>query len=492
VGILDSIAHAWRPGRLAGRVTPLTLAALLALAGCGSEGDMVSAGPDVTDPNDPGDPDNPDGGEPLPAGSPSPSASPWPSPVVSPSPAASPQPSPSPSPPPQSTELRRLCFSPNEDCVQRMLSYLDAEKEGVDVAIYHLYDGRIRQRLIAKHQAGIPVRVIADRHAYGQKPQHAREMNALASAGVPVLTNRHNGIIHHKVMLLHGQRLVVHGSMNFTSVASRKVVFNGVTTWNEEIAFFTTNDQVFARFRERFDRMWGNVGPGTETFQRFTAGMRLPPLTAAATTCYENPLPDPRPLEDDPELRVCFAPDERCNQDLIASVIRREASARLDMFVFRITVDSVGNPIKEKIEAGIPVRLIIERSQYANPAYPSMTRILNQLWELNTRGNLQIKATNHAGSMHMKSVITPSVATWSSGNFTNPSSASGVRGCQTRYYQDEDTMVATDPELVNAMQARFDQLWNSSDVADFVPASPVPSPLPAATPTPSPGADDDA
>lgn len=357
--------------------------------------------------------------------------------------------------------------------MQLLLQFLQAESRGIDVAIYHLYDSRISRVLLEKVRAGVRVRVLADRHAYTAKPQHAREMNTLAAGGVPVRTNRFRGIIHHKFTLLHGLGLVQHGSMNYTSIASRKVTFNGSVTWNEEVAFFTTNPGVFARFRERFERMWANSGEGQQSYQHFAAGMRLLTFAEAEAsrpvTCYEDPVPDPRPLPDEPQLQICFAPDQSCNREVTAPIIARE-SRRLDLIVFRLTVDSVAAPLLEKVKAGVPVRMLIEPSQYRNPLYPSMTRILDTLRAANTAGNLQIKATAHPGYLHMKSVITPEVATWGSGNFTLPSSRR-VRGCQRLFYQTEDMVVARDPALVAAMQARFDELWTSSDFAEFTPTS---------------------
>jgi phosphatidylserine/phosphatidylglycerophosphate/cardiolipin synthase-like enzyme len=81
-----------------------------------------------------------------------------------------------------------------------------------------------------------------------------------------------------------------------------------------------------------------------------------------------------------------------------------------------------------------------------------------------------MKATAHGGAMHMKAIITPDVATWGSGNLSR-SSSKQVRGCQSKYYQDEDLVRTTDAGLVAGMQARFDAMWNSPDFADFDPTT---------------------
>ncbi len=456
---------------LAGRLAiAMPLVLLLALAGCGSEGGGLSSDAPGADPP----PSGLAGGtqQPDPVGDPELPQPAMPAPESTATPMPSPGPAPAPGPAPPAGETRKLCFSPKEDCVGKLLPLLEAETEAIDVAIYHLYDRRISQILVDKHRAGVRVRVIADRHAYTSSPQQEREMNFLAAGSVPVRTNRHRGIIHHKATLLYSQGLVEHGSMNYTSFAGRKVFVGktGRTEWIEEIAFFTTNPRLFARFKERFDRMWANSGDGQQTFQPFAAGMTLPNFketeAAPPVTRYENPVPDPSPLPDDPELEICFAPDQNCNGEVVRPIIENERT-RLDVFMFRATsVEEIGKPLIARVKDGLPVRIIFERSQYHNDLYPSMTTIIDRLRAANTAGNLQLKATAHPGAMHMKGVITRELATWGSGNFTKPSSRK-VRGLNRVFYQDEDMVITRDPALVAAMQARFDEMWNSPDFADF-------------------------
>jgi phosphatidylserine/phosphatidylglycerophosphate/cardiolipin synthase-like enzyme len=451
-----------RRRRLARALAALMLACAAALAGCGDDtAAEAPAGADV-DPVD-GDPSVP---EPEDPGPPPPAATPTPTPAPSPSPGAS--------PPPAPTEVRQLCFSPKTDCMNRLISYARAEQAGIDIAIYHLYDRRLTGILVEKHRAGIPVRVLADRHAYTIKEQHKRELDFLASNGVPIRTNRFRGIIHHKYTILHGLGLVEQGSMNYTSLASRKI-FNsetGQTEWNEEMAFFTDNPRVLARYKERFDRAWANAGDLPRAYQPFTANMTLPTFAETEanppTTCYEDPVPSPRPVPDSRELVVCFGSDEQCNKNVVAPLITAE-SQRLDLIAFRITVSSMVTPILDKARAGLPVRLIFEKSQYNSPSYPSMTKFINDLHAIGKQtGKVAIKATAHPGFMHMKSVITSSAATWGSGNFTDTSSRV-IRGCQRSYYQTEDMIIAKEPGLVAGMRARFDEMWNSPDFADFNP-----------------------
>jgi hypothetical protein len=459
--------------RQGGSYTALLLAVLLALTGCGTESDGGVEGPVASVSPDPGgdpDPAGDDqvGNEPLP-----PAEVPTPTPSISPTPGASPEP----------TELRRLCYSPREDCVRVLMGYLQSETEAIDMAIYHLYDHRISELLVAKQRAGVRVRVVGDRHTYTGKAPQQRELNYLASNGVPVQVNRHRGLMHHKMTIMHGLGLLQHGSMTYTAAASRKV-FNGRTgrlEWIDEAAFFTTNARVVARFKERFERMWRNSGPGQEAYQPFTAGMTLPTFWETETpphpvTIYEAPNPDPKPLPDDPDLVACFSPDQNCLREVIAPLIRAETS-HIDVAIFRVTTDEFAAPLLEKVKQGLPVRIIFEHTQYDHTFYPSMTRIINQLYEAGkARGNVRLKTTQGGENMHMKATFMSRVATWSSGNFFK-SSSQRIRGPNAKFYQDDDTIVTRDPGLVAVAQQRFDELWNDPGIIDFTP-TPPPSPSP--------------
>lgn len=160
---------------------------------------------------------------------------------------------------------------------------------------------------------------------------------------------------------------------------------------------------------------------------------------------------------------------------MLRPIIEREPT-KLDIFMFRATsVEEIGDPLVARVKDGLPVRIIFERSQYRHELYPSMTKIIDALWAAGTKGNLQLRSTAHPGAMHMKSLITPELATWGSANFTKPSSRR-VRGRNDVFYQDEDTVIARDPALVASMQARFDEMWDSADFAPFDPTAPAAPP----------------
>jgi phosphatidylserine/phosphatidylglycerophosphate/cardiolipin synthase-like enzyme len=332
------------------------------------------------------------------------------------------------------------------------------------MAIYHLFDDRIVAALKRRHAAGVPVRLVVDRHAYVSNNGQKAEVDSLYAAGIRMRINRHRGVMHAKLTILHGQRLVATGSMNYATMANYRTV-NGqrvMYRWKEELVLFTSNAATYARYLERFDRLWRNTGTGEQTLMQFTPGMPLqsheesnqnPPIVQ-----YENPDPDPRPRANDPQLEVCFAPDEDCNDVMIAPVVRTEAH-RLDIFLFRIGEQSVIDAVTSRIRTGMPVRVIVDSEEYHDPLNDSTRRAV-AVWKSASLGNVQFKIRNHEGDMHMKSIIGTNFAHIGSGNYTWPSS-NPVRGRQSLYYQEDDFIIMRDPVLVAKMRARFDTLWAS-------------------------------
>src|SRR5687767_1022433 len=80
----------------------------------------------------------------------------------------------------------RLCDPTFEDCRYPLWQLIDAETVGIDVAFWYLTDGSYVAKLIDKHNAGIPIRVIVDPRANLSKSGNATQLAALQSAGIPM------------------------------------------------------------------------------------------------------------------------------------------------------------------------------------------------------------------------------------------------------------------------------------------------------------------
>src|ERR1043165_415177 len=59
----------------------------------------------------------------------------------------------------------RLCDPSFEDCRTPLWSLIDNEKVGIDVAFWFMQDTSYANKIIARWQAGVPVRVLVDPRA---------------------------------------------------------------------------------------------------------------------------------------------------------------------------------------------------------------------------------------------------------------------------------------------------------------------------------------
>jgi phosphatidylserine/phosphatidylglycerophosphate/cardiolipin synthase-like enzyme len=119
--------------------------------------------------------------------------------------------------------LRRLdegaltLVSPDDDTRGAFLALLDSARESIVVAIYALTLPEAIDRLVAKHQAGLGVRLLLD---YSQSTGHAEraQVARLRAAGVPLwigTSSRAHQILHAKVTVVD-ELLVESGSWNYS------------------------------------------------------------------------------------------------------------------------------------------------------------------------------------------------------------------------------------------------------------------------------------
>ena len=74
----------------------------------------------------------------------------------------------------------------NEDCRAILINYIRSETVGIDVAFWFMEDARYTNELIARWQAGVPVRVLMDPRANAAYPLNAERLAELRSAGIPM------------------------------------------------------------------------------------------------------------------------------------------------------------------------------------------------------------------------------------------------------------------------------------------------------------------
>jgi phosphatidylserine/phosphatidylglycerophosphate/cardiolipin synthase-like enzyme len=195
----------------------------------------------------------------------------------------------------------------------------------VDVAMYDLDLWSIRDALQDAYRRGVTVRVVAESDNLDEP-----EFEALAAAGIPVLGDRREGLMHHKFVVI--DRLEVWtGSMNFT--------LNG--------AYRNDNNLV----RVRSARLAENY---LAEFEEMFSADRFGSLSRADT-------PYPAITVSGVPLEVYFSPDDGVAARLVELI--EGAEARVDFLAFSFTADDLAEALLDQARRGVQVRGVFEARQ---------------------------------------------------------------------------------------------------------------------------------
>lgn len=138
-------------------------------------------------------------------------------------------------------------FSPQDEPMLRgVRPHLQKAKESIDVAVFFLTDKQIAADLIEAHQRGVKVRVLMDATA---ATNGYTKHEILRSAGIPVKIETWGGKMHAKSAVVDG-KIVINGSMNWTSAGHRGNDENTVVLYSEEIA---------QQYQTVFNKLWNDI-----------------------------------------------------------------------------------------------------------------------------------------------------------------------------------------------------------------------------------------
>ena len=116
----------------------------------------------------------------------------------------------------------QAAFTPDDDIEGLLAGAIDEAREQVLVQAYLLSNKAIVRALLAAHQRGVDVRVLADREQMMRS--NGSRIPEIANAGIPVWLEVRYKNAHNKVIVIdpRGARpVLVTGSFNFTQTAQR-------------------------------------------------------------------------------------------------------------------------------------------------------------------------------------------------------------------------------------------------------------------------------
>lgn len=280
---------------------------------------------------------------------------------------------------------------------------IEAARYTVDVAAYQINLWSVRDALIRAHRRGVSVRVVTDSDNVLEP-----EIADLEAAGIPVLGDRREPLMHHKFVVL--DRLEVWtGSMNLT--------VNGAYRNNNNLIRLRSS-RIAEDFSREFDEMFVD--------DRFGA------LSQADT-------PHPRVTQDGTLVEVLFSPDDGVSDRIVELLQGAERS--IHFMAFSLTSDPIAEAMAERARAGVEVQGVVETSQAGNQG--SDVTLLQQ-------AGVEVLLDGNPGNMHHKViVIDGEVVVTGSYNFS--------RSAEER--NDENTLIIHSVDIARQYLAEFVRLF---------------------------------
>jgi phosphatidylserine/phosphatidylglycerophosphate/cardiolipin synthase-like enzyme/regulation of enolase protein 1 (concanavalin A-like superfamily) len=376
-------------------------------------------------------------------------------------------------------------FSSNTNVTDILVQCINNETVRLDISSWYLSEHSISIAIANRFAAGVKVRIIGDRGAiFEADPNTKAQYYFLANLGIPIRLrfnpNWFPEIDHWKAAIFVGQGVVEFGSGNF---APTELAPNSPTDYDDDSEMFTRDPQIVAAFKMKFDRMWNDTTVEPQSI------IAAPPyLKDWYDACDNEPkgcdfrtqFPNAASMTIntarlEPDVAIpadlIFGQGSEFNNRLTQEI--NNENTKIDIIVYRLEVDNITQALIDKHNAGVPVRVIVDKGQYTNPIYPEYWLTHANIERLLIAG-IPILQNNHAGVTHMKTLITSNYATNGSSNFG------------PNWQRDHNYFVSAlgKPTVYQAFNNEFQAMWTKT--TDFIPLVTTP-PSQANIVTPAPG-----
>ena len=138
-------------------------------------------------------------------------------------------------------------YAPEDAPLDRLTALYGHATRYLYVAVYGLTSPRAVEAMVAAKKRGVDVRLITDRQRTEDDRQRAA-LHALHLAGIPILINEHDGLMHLKQVVIDDE-INTSGSMNHTTSGNH---------YNDERLDVMTDHAISVKAREKFLALWND------------------------------------------------------------------------------------------------------------------------------------------------------------------------------------------------------------------------------------------
>jgi phosphatidylserine/phosphatidylglycerophosphate/cardiolipin synthase-like enzyme len=282
---------------------------------------------------------------------------------------------------------------------------IDQARVSVDVAVYDFNLWSLRDALITAHQRGVQVRMVTESDNMDEP-----EIQELKDAGIEVLGDRREGLMHNKFAIIDRQEVWT-GSTNFNVGAIYQNDNNLIRIRSSRLA-----DDYTTEFEEMF--VDDQFGPGSP------ANTPHPKLTVEGTS-----------------LEVYFSPDDGVLSHLVELV--GSAQESIYFLAYSFTSDELAQAMIARAEDGVSVSGVFEEAQYRSNTGTEYDN-------LRTAG-LDVRLDGNSHDMHHKVIIIDEqIVITGSYNFS----------ANAEERNDENLLIIYNPQIAAQYLQEFTRVYN--------------------------------
>jgi len=289
-----------------------------------------------------------------------------------------------------------------------LVDAIDNARMSVDVAAYSITLNSVRYALIRAHQRGVPVRIVME-----SSNMDGSDVQALIEAGIHIVGDKRDGLMHDKFIVIDRSEVWT-GSMNFTNSGTYEDNNNMLRIRSVKIA-----ENYETEFNEMFEEDLFGEDVRAQT-------------------------PNPQVTVNSIEVKNYFSPDDHVLTQLYAVLSGAEES--IYFLAFSFTSNELGKIVREKAEAGLTVKGVMDREQVLSNTGTE--------YDPFRQAGLDVRIDGNEGQMHHKIfIIDDKIVITGSYNFSN--------SAETR--NDENVLIIYDESIADFFMQEFWRVYAKAE-----------------------------
>ncbi|MEJ2707012.1 MAG: phospholipase D-like domain-containing protein [Anaerolineales bacterium] len=304
---------------------------------------------------------------------------------------------------PDSPKASLLRGGPDESFAQAIRQ----ARLSVDVAAYQFNLASLKNALLDAQRRGVTVRMVTDSDYLDEEA-----VQALIAAGIPVLGDRREGLMHDKFAIIDRQEVWT-GSMNYTDNGAYLNDNNLIRIRSTRLA-----EDYLSEFEEMFvEDFFGPSSPANTPYSSLSINGEL--------------------------LQVYFSPEDGTADHLVELI--RGAKQSIYFLAYSYTSDEIALAMIDRAKAGVTVAGVFETSQFRSNTGTEFEHLLS--------AGVDVRLDGNPRNMHHKVIILDG-QTVVTGSYNFSASAEDRN--------DENTLVIHSPEIAAQFMAEYQRIFAAS------------------------------